>query len=604
MSVKTKLLALYGCILAGFVLVFAIDFLKGRLTEHTLELERLSVRAQLEVLQMRRQEKNYFLRQDPTYLSAVDRHQKAACRVIEGIRALDPDRDPACDAALRLLGAYLAGFTAMTGNADMAATEDAYSPAAVFLDRSQALERLAGSATGQALGPALGPALGKLRLLEKRWLASGSPESLSRLQDELGRLLARTRQDEAAADAAEALAAYAAALRAYADRLSATQSTEVGFIKAARELEPMMEDLRQHYGAKRRDIAATASMAAAATQAAVLVLVALAALAVFRGVATPLASLRRHARRVARGEDTNLDPAAFSGEFRDLAEDIGRMEKHLLATILDLARKEREAAQEARMAREARQRAEDLSRVKSNFLSLVSHELKTPLTSMVGFAQVMLKRLEKGVFFDLAAERPQLAPEFARFRENLDIMLSEGRRLTELINNVLELAALESGDAALPMEAVSVTEALDQAATPFLEAIAAKGLEFRRDIPRDMPPLRCDRERIVYVLRHLLSNAVKFTDAGHIVCRARQEGDLAVISIEDTGPGIAPHMREAVFEKFLQLGDNVTGKMPGLGIGLAASRAVVEHHGGEIHIAGEPGRGSTVTISLPLAEAA
>jgi len=153
------------------------------------------------------------------------------------------------------------------------------------------------------------------------------------------------------------------------------------------------------------------------------------------------------------------------------------------------------------------------------------------------------------------------------------------------------------------MDAVPVSEIVDRAVQPFLETMSEKGLQFLRDIPCDLPPLFCDRERMVYVLRHLFSNAVKFTDTGSIACRAHREGDMAVLCVEDTGRGIPPEMREAVFEKFLQLGDNTTGKMPGLGIGLAASRAVVECHGGSIRIAGEPGRGSSVFITVPLSKA-
>ncbi len=373
---------------------------------------------------------------------------------------------------------------------------------------------------------------------------------------------------------------------------------------AARSLEPLTGELRRHYETKRRLIAIRASRIETGLQAAVVGIVALLCWIVFRSVAVPLASLGRHARKVARGEQTNLDPAAFSGEFRELAEDILRMEQHLVATILDLTRKEQEAAQEAAQAREARRRAEDLGRVKSNFLSLVSHELKTPLTSLVGFAQVMLKRLDKGLFAELAAKRPELSAECARFHDNLTIMLQEGRRLGALIDNVLELASLESGGTALAKETVAVAELVDRALEPFLKTMREKGLTFLRDLPADLPRLCCDRDRIVYVLRHLFSNAVKFTDAGHIACRARVDGNMAVISVEDTGRGIPPNMREAVFEKFLQLGDSTTGKMPGLGIGLAASRAVIEFHGGRIRIAGEPGRGSTVSFSIPLDTAA
>lgn len=595
-SVKYKLLALYGCILAGFLLVFGVDHLESRLTEGTLELERLAVATKIEVLGMRRQEKNFFLRHDPSSFAAVRRHQQAAVRDVEAIRALDTAHGPSCEAALRLLREYLASFEAMAGSPDAPGAD---APATLFLERSQALDRL------EASGPDRDLRLDRLRRLEKRWLASGTPQDLERLGTEAARLHeAAVTHGAATADAAEVLAHYREALAAYAGRVEEAGSTTAAFVAAARALEPMTEALREHYEARRRDIARKASLAVWAIQGTVLVVVALAAWAVFRSVAVPLAAIGRHARRVARGEASNLQPGDFSGEFRSLAEDIGRMETSLVATILDLARKEREAAEEARLVREARRRAEELGRVKANFLSLVSHELKTPLTSMVGFAQVMRKRMDRGILAQAAALQPELAEEMSRFHTNLDIMLGEGRRLAGLIDNVLELAALEAGETPLAMDPVSVAEVVDRAAEPFAATMREKGLTFMRDIPADMPPLRCDRERIVYVLRHLFSNAVKFTETGHIACRVVRDGDMAVIDVEDTGPGIPPEQREAVFEKFLQLGDNLTGKMPGLGIGLAASKAVVEFHGGSIRITGEPGKGSTVSITVPLALAA
>ncbi len=594
MSVKHKLLALFGCILAGFCLVFAVDRLESRRIERVLRLERLAVAATFEVLSMRRQEKNYFLRHDAASLAAVRRHQQAAAAALADIGDLDPDNAAERSAALQLLGEYGDAFTAMAGGPESPGVD---APAALFLERSQSLDRFED-------GPAaLAGALARLRAREKRWLAVDSPESLARLEADAAQLAEHARAQDGE-DAAMVVGEYREALAAYAARVEEAGSPSAAFVAAARALEPVTEALRRHYESERRAIARSASIAATAIQAAVVLAVALAALGVFRSVAAPLSRLGRHARRVARGEQSDLDPAGFSGEFRDLAEDIGRMEKHLVATILDLARKEREAAEEARRARKARQRAEDLSRVKSNFLSLVSHELKTPLTSMVGFAQVVKKRLERGPLAEAGAARPELAAECARLHDNLDIMLDEGRRLTGLIDNVLELAALESGEADLAMGPVAADEVVRRAVEPYLGVMSDKGLRFLRDIPDDLPPLRCDRERMVYVLRHLFSNAVKFTDAGHVACRVRREGDMAVIVVEDTGRGIPSEMREAVFEKFLQLGDSLTGKMPGLGIGLAASRAVVEHHGGNIRIAGEPGKGSRVTVTVPLAEPA
>nr|WP_246198089.1 HAMP domain-containing sensor histidine kinase [Solidesulfovibrio aerotolerans] len=574
--------------MAGFVLVFVVDYLESRCIERMLTLEQLAVTARIQALEMRRQEKNFFLRHDPEALAAVRGHQKAAVSAIETIRTLDPDHDPLCDAALAQLGAYLAGFMAMAGSPDI---PDEADPVALYLERSQSLEQLA------AVHPALAPAINRLMRLEKHWLASGTPDDLKRLRREGARLGETARQESTPpGEADRVLADYLTALAAYAGRVEQAGSTEAAFVAAARALEPVTEDLRTRYETKRHDITRSADLIVAALQLTILLLVALAAWGLFRSVAGPLAELGRHARRVARGEDGNLDPAAFSGEFQELATDLARMESHLRTTINTLADKEREA-------RLARQRAETLSRVKSDFLGLVSHEFKTPLTSMVGFAQVMRKRLERGVFAKAARNDYELAAEAARYSHNLAIMLEEGRHLTGLIDNVLELAALESGDLPLALAPVSIADIVDRAAMPHLGAMTLKGLAFARDIPGNFPLVRCDRDRMVFVLGQLLSNAVKFTRSGHIACRVRREADMAVVTVEDTGQGIPAAMHEVVFEKFRQLGDATTGKMPGLGIGLAASRAVVEHHGGVIRIAGQPGHGVAVTFTLPLAGA-
>ena len=587
LSVKGKLKTLCGCIVAGFVLIFAVDVLETRHTERTLALERLAVTARIEALDMRRQEKNYFLRHDPEALAAVRRHQQAASTAIATIRTLDPDHDPLCDAALAQLQNYLTGFEAMAGSPGAAAD-----PAARYLEASQTLGNLA------ALQPSLTAAIKHLERLEKRWLASGTPDAYKRLEHDAKGLRDAARAAPAPLDETDrVLTEYLAALDTYAARLEDDSSPRTGFVAAARALEPVTEELRSRYEARRGQIVRTTSLVVAVIQIAVLILVALAAWGLYRFVASPLAELGRHARRVARGEAGDLDPAAYEGEFREVAADLARMERHLRDTINDLAAKEREA-------RLARKRAEDLSRVKSDFLSLVSHELKTPLTSMVGFAQVMRKRLERGVLAKPAGTDPEAAAEAARTRANLTIMLEEGRHLSGLIDNLLELAALESGDMPLALGVVPVDAVVDQAAADQAGAMAQKGLAFIRDIPDDFPLLRCDRERLLFVLGQLLSNAVKFTNSGHIACRVRRDGAMAVIAIEDTGQGIPPNMREAVFEKFHQLGDVTTGKMPGLGIGLAASRAVVEHHGGTIRIHDRPGGGVTVSITIPLVQAA
>lgn len=594
LNVKGKLQALCAVIVAGFALVFVVDILESRHTERTLALERLAVTARIEALEMRRQEKNFFLRHDPEALAAVRRHQEAAVAAIEAIRADDPDHDPLSDAALARLRAYHDGFEAIAG---VSGDPDAADPTARYLDSSQALERLADSQ------PELAGTVARLARLEKRWLASGTADNLRRLTREAERLRDGGPAGPPPGDAARVLGDYLVALGDYASRLEDAGSATASFVAAARALEPVTEALRAAYEARRNAIARVTDLLDCSIQAAVLVLVALAAWGLFRAVATPLERLRRHARRLVRGEGTDLDPTEYSGEFRDLAADIAAMESHLLATIRELAAKEREAAEQAAKAEAARQQAEELGRVKTDFLSLVSHEFKTPLTSMVGFAQVMRKRLERGPLAE-AGHSLEIVAEVERLRHNLAIMLEEGRKLAGLIDNVLELAALDADDLPLVQTPLAAAEIVDRAAAPYLTAMNAKGLAFVRDIPGDLPPLRGDRDRLVFVFDQLLSNAVKFTKDGHIACRAGLRDGMAVIAVEDTGPGIPADMGEAVFEKFFQLGDVTTGKMPGLGIGLAAARAVVKRHGGAITAHGLPGRGARIEVALPLFEAA
>lgn len=595
LSVKGKLQALCAVIVAGFALVFVVDILESRYTEHTLALERLAVAARIEALEMRRQEKNFFLRHDPEALAAVRRHQEAAVAAIQAIRADAPDHDPLSDVALARLDAYRRDFEAIAG---APGGTEAAAPTSRYLESSQALERLADS------HPALADALAQLARLEKRWLASGTAENLQRLTREAERLRDGGPAGPPPAEAARAAGAYLAALNAYASRLEDAGSTTASFVSAARALEPVTEALRAAYEARRNAIARVTDLLDFGIQAAILVLVALAAWGLFRAVATPLERLRRHARRLARGEGADLDPTEYSGEFKDLATDIAAMEDHLLTTIRELAAKEREAADQAVKAEAARKRAEELGRVKTDFLSLVSHEFKTPLTSMVGFAQVMRKRLERGPLAEHAGGDPELSAELGRLRGNLAIMLEEGRKLAGLIDSVLELAALDSGDLPLAQTPLAVAEVIDRAAAPHLTAMTAKGLTFVRDIPDDLPLLRGDRDRLVFVFDQLLSNAVKFTQGGQIACRADLRDGLAVVAVEDTGQGIPADMGQAVFEKFFQIGDVTTGKMPGLGIGLAAAKAVVERHGGSITAHGLPGRGTRVEVALPLCETA
>jgi signal transduction histidine kinase/CheY-like chemotaxis protein len=251
-------------------------------------------------------------------------------------------------------------------------------------------------------------------------------------------------------------------------------------------------------------------------------------------------------------------------------------------------------------AQEARAAAEAASETKSSFLTNVSHELRTPLTSVVGFSKIIAKRLDDVVFPAVASDDPRVERAMRQVGENLDIISSEGERLTTMINDVLDLAKIESGRMEWRRVPVHVEELVLRASGATSSLIAHAGLTLVTDIEPDLPPVIGDRDRLIQVVINLLSNAVKFTPSGSITCTARRDGPSLVFAVTDTGVGIAPEDHAKVFEQFRQAGDTLTDKPRGTGLGLPICREIVEHHGGRIWVESEVGRGSTFAFALPI----
>ncbi|MCC5638790.1 PAS domain S-box protein [Nostoc sp. CHAB 5844] len=241
----------------------------------------------------------------------------------------------------------------------------------------------------------------------------------------------------------------------------------------------------------------------------------------------------------------------------------------------------------------------EVDKMKTDFISTVSHELRTPLTSVLGFASIIKEKLETDVFPILTTEDRKLQKTMKRVGDNLNIIVSEAERLTSLINDVLDIAKMEAGKVEWQMQPLDPGELLDWATTSTAALFETNGLQLVSEIDPGLPQIVGDRNRLLQVLINLISNAVKFTQSGSVTCRVKQQNDGVCISVIDTGIGIALEDQPKVFEKFRQVGDTLTDKPKGTGLGLPICKQIVEHHGGRIWVESEPSKGSTFSFLIP-----
>lgn len=252
--------------------------------------------------------------------------------------------------------------------------------------------------------------------------------------------------------------------------------------------------------------------------------------------------------------------------------------------------------------KQARAAAEEADAAKSSFLSTVSHELRTPLTSVLGFAKIIRRRLEERLFPLIPEDDRRVQQAKVQVLENLSVVVSEGERLTKLIDDVLDLAKIEAGKFTWNMASVSIAEVIERAVSATASLFEAKKLQLIRDVDSELPNINGDQDRLIQVVINLISNAVKFTDAGSITCSARLDNGSVVVSVKDSGIGIAPADQPKVFERFKQVGDTLTDKPKGTGLGLPICKEIVEYHGGTIWVNSAPGKGSTFSFTLPVPE--
>ncbi len=277
-----------------------------------------------------------------------------------------------------------------------------------------------------------------------------------------------------------------------------------------------------------------------------------------RSITRPLSFLKKKTRQVARGDfEGNLDLSTPS-EIRDLAQDFNLMCNRL----------------------------KEMDKMKSDFFSLMAHELRMPLASIKEGTNLLLK----GIGEEFKEKR----------KEVLTIIAEESNRLIDLVNSLLDLSKMEAGMIDFNFEKSDIRSFINKAVSGLEPLAMTKNISIKMEIPEDLPYVKMDGGRILQALRNLIGNAVKFTsEGGHITISALPMEKGVKVSVADTGPGIPKEDLNAIFDKFQQAAMTSYNKIKGTGLGLAVVKHIINAHGGKVWVESEIGHGSIFTFLLP-----
>ena len=296
-------------------------------------------------------------------------------------------------------------------------------------------------------------------------------------------------------------------------------------------------------------------------------------------VVEPLGHLGEVSNRIRAGDLSARAEISTGDELEEFSHSFNQMVEHLENLNRDLDARLNELGQ-------ANLRLFEMNRLQGEFMAVMSHELRTPLNSIIGFSEVLQEQF-----------RGKIDEKQEKFLAHI---LTSGRHLQRLVNEILDLAKIESGRMELRFEKISVPSVIQMA----LESIpqdARKGIRTETRIPEDLPPIVTDEARLLQILQNLLSNAYKFTPkGGEVRVEARSsDGKLSLI-VKDTGIGIPPEEKVRIFEKFRQVDSSSTRGFPGAGLGLSIVKELSLLLGGSVSLESEPNKGSTFTLTLPL----
>jgi signal transduction histidine kinase len=286
----------------------------------------------------------------------------------------------------------------------------------------------------------------------------------------------------------------------------------------------------------------------------------------------PLTTLKTIARKMKEGQYDQRIPVSGRDEVGQVAETFNEMAEAI---------QQRETNLQA-----ARAQAERADQAKSAFLASMSHELRTPLNAVINFTHFVIDG--------------DTGPVNEQQTELLTQVVNSGKHLLNLINDVLDMSKIEAGSLVLFIEDdIDLNSLLDNAVSTGRSLLGERPIQLCLEVQDNLPLLRADRQRIFQILLNIVSNACKFTEEGEISISAKRQNEEIIISISDSGPGIAPEDQAKVFEAFKQ---TTTGLRQGggTGLGMPIARSLAEAHGGRLWLESEYGNGTTFYVVLPI----
>lgn len=312
-------------------------------------------------------------------------------------------------------------------------------------------------------------------------------------------------------------------------------------------------------------------------------------------VLSPVRRLRRLADHIGEGDLAVRSTIRTGDEFERLATAFNSMLERLQVSQQQMRQINESLNSKMDELARANVALFESNRLKSEFLARVSHELRTPLNSIIGFAEVLRDQMTDALTG--SPDDPQ-ASKAARYADNI---LTSGRMLLELINDLLDLSKIEAGKMVVRVEKVVIRDLVEAVVNFMRPAADKKNMQITVTIDPDLPLAETDGGKFQQILYNLFSNAVKFTPPrGSVTVAARRQDDDLALSVTDTGPGIPPEDQESIFEKFHQLDSPATREHGGTGLGLSISRELAAMLGGRISLVSKLGEGATFTLTLPL----